>query len=247
MPAGPSADGLRRGFRVRAIQHGACFRASERLLLLSLNALPLLHILGAAALFAFAPGSREVRGAAVVVGIFFVPPLLARFVVGSGLPTGQFDVPSRPFFRWWAVWSLQATFNRLPWIEETFRLVPGLYSAWLRLWGARVGRMTLWSPGTRVFDRPLVVIGDDVVIGLDARLIGHFSGLDSRGRASLTVGPVTLGDRTIIGASALLGAGFVLESDQATEALFLGFPFTRWRAGDRVPPEEEFLQPSKHQ
>jgi hypothetical protein len=124
-------------------------------------------------------------------------------------------------------------FNRLPWIDEMLRLVPGLYSLWLRLWGARVGRLTLWSPGVRIYDRPLLHLGDDVVLGVDARLTGHFGGVDANGRNVFTLGAVSLGDRTTLGGGALLGPGVTLDADQTTEALFLGTPFAHWHAGER--------------
>ncbi|MCX6953884.1 MAG: hypothetical protein NTV51_17175 [Verrucomicrobia bacterium] len=137
MPAAPSADGLRRAFRVRAILQATSFSAGEKFLLLGLNAWPLVHALGAVAGAGLLPGSVGLRVAAVLVWLLVVPPLLGRLVLARGLPAGDFPVPSPTFFRWWATWQLQSLFNRLPWIEETLRLVPALYSGWLRLWGLR--------------------------------------------------------------------------------------------------------------
>lgn len=245
MPDTPFADGLRRAPRVRAILHAATFTPGQKLLLLGLNAWPGAHLLGAAAWATLPSWTPAWRALAVVLWILLVPPVLSRLVVGRGLPAGETAVPSRVFFRWWATWQLQMLFNRLPWIEELLRFVPGFYSTWLRLWGARIGRLTLWSPGVRVSDRPLLRIGDDVVIGLDARLCGHFGSLDAGGRAILTVGTVTIGDRTSVGGSALLGPGVVLESDQVTEALFIGSPAALWRGGERIHPSEK-LSPSIH-
>lgn len=234
-PAAPSADGLRRAFRVRAILRAPDFSGPQKAALLALNAWPLVHLSGAAAIVLLFPSSALVRSSVALAWLLLAPPLLCRLVGGGALPTGEFPVPSDIFFRWWFTWQLQSLFNRLPWIEESLRFVPGFYSAWLRLWGARVGRLTLWSPGVKIFDRPLLRVGDDVVVGIDARLVGHFSSVDRAGQTTLTLGLVTLGDRTTVGGSALLSAGFVLEPDQATEALFLGAPFTRWRSGQRVP------------
>ena len=235
MPDVSSADGLHRGPRVRAILHAASFTPAQKLLLLALNAWPLAHLLGSVAWAVLPAWPAGWRALAVGLWLLALPPLLARFVVGRGLPAGPIPVPSRYFFRWWTTWQLQMLFNRLPWLEELMRLLPGFYSAWLRLWGARIGRLTLWSPGVKISDRPLLRIGNDTVIGIDARLVGHFGGLDADGRVTLTLGPVTVGDRTTVGGSALLGPGVLLESDQATEALFLGTPFTHWRDGQRVP------------
>jgi hypothetical protein len=169
---------------------------------------------------------------------FFVPPLIARVILVKPLQVGQVAVPSAEFFRWWATWQLQGVFNRLPWIEECLRFIPGGYSLWLRFWGAKIGRLTLWSPGVRIYDRPLLRIGNDVVVGLDVRVSGHFGGLDAHGKSCLTLGLIIVEDRCTLGGSAFLGPGTHLERDQFTEVLFLGTPFVRWRAGARVSSPE---------
>lgn len=239
MPENPSADGLRRGPRVRLVVDHAHFSSVQKLGLLALNAWPCLHVAATLALAFFLPCGPLARLGAAIASLLVVPPLLARLVLlRAPLPEGENAVPGGAFFRWWATWQLQMVFNRLPWIEELLRLLPGVYSAWLRLWGARIGRLTLWSPGVRVFDRPLLRLGDDVVLGLDVRLAGHFGGLDDAGRAILTLGPVVVGDRCTVGAGAWLAPGLHLEADQVTEVLFLGPPFTRWRAGRRVPASD---------
>lgn len=238
MPAGLSADGLRRGPRVRAITRAATFTAGQKVLLLLLNAWPVLHLVAVLGWLMLPPWAMSVRVGVTAAWILLLPPLLCRILSINRLPAGDMAVPSPEFFRWWMSWQLQMVFNRFSWIEEGIRFVPGIYSFWLRLWGARVGRLTLWSPGVRLYDRPLVRIGDDVVIGIEACLLGHFGGLDSEGRAHLIVGPVKVGDRTTVGGRALLGPGLVLEADQFTETLFLGTPFSQWRAGERVRTEE---------
>ncbi len=244
MPTALSADGLRRAMRVRAIIEAATFTSQQKLLLLLLNAWPLAHLTVAAMLAVLPEWPAGWRALAAASWLFLSPPLLCRLVIGSGLPSGETKAPSNIFFRWWMTWQLQMLFNRLPWIEEILRFVPGLYSLWLRLWGARIGRLTLWSPGVRIYDRPLLHIGDDVVLGIDARLVGHFGGLDAQGRVTLVLGPVTLGDRTSLGGGAMLAPGCTVEADQATEALFLGAPFTRWRDGKRVIEDTHFPNPS---
>lgn len=234
MQANSSADGLRRAARVRAITQGARFSPRQKLRLLALNALPLLHLATLVVLVAAFPFALSTRLLLGLAWLLLAPPLLARFVLRNGLPSGEIAVPSDAFFRWWTTWQLQTVFNRLPWIEEVLRLIPGAYSAWLRLWGARIGRLTLWSPGVRIFDRPLLDIGDDVVLGIDTRLVAHFGGLDATGRSTFTLGRITIGDRCVIGAGSLLAPGVTLAPDQATEALFLGTPFTHWSEGTRL-------------
>jgi hypothetical protein len=234
MPANPSADGLRRAPRVRLITKGALFSQRQKLRLLALNALPLAHLTSLALIAVTFPGGLTARITAATLWFFLLPPLLARYILRPSLPSGEITVPSEAFFQWWTTWQLQAVFNRLPFIEEILRIIPGAYSGWLRLWGAKIGRLTLWSPGVRILDRSLIDIGDDVVIGIDTRIVGHFGGLNAAGHSTFTLGLITIGDRCIIGASSLLAPGFTLAPDQATEALFLGTPFTRWQAGQRI-------------
>lgn len=236
MPANRSADGLRRASRVRTVLRSASFTSREKLLLLALNAWPLLHVGAILCVLTLPSWSLGWRVAGALGGLLLLPPLLGRLVLLRQLPSGEIPVPSSAFFRWWATWQLQMLFNRLPWLEEMLRLVPGAYSLWLRLWGARIGRLTLWSPGCRIFDRPLVRIGDDAVVGVDVRFVSHFGSVDADGRSTFVLGPITVGHRATLGAAALLGPGVVVDADQCTEALFLGTPFTHWRGGERVSP-----------
>ena len=60
---------------------------------------------------------------------------------------------TREFFTWWLLLNLQVVFCRFSFLEELLRMVPGLYSAWLRLWGSRIGRLTYWAAGTAVLER----------------------------------------------------------------------------------------------
>jgi hypothetical protein len=246
MRTAQSADGLRRATRVRAVLQPARFTAGQKLLLLGVNAWPFLHLtIGVVGcLLPFV--DPRLRATAAALWLFLLPPIACRIVVGRGLPRGTIAVPSAAFFRWWTTWQLQMLFNRLPWIEEALRFVPGLYSLWLRLWGARIGRLTLWSPGVRIYDRPLLNIGDDVVVGMEARITGHFGGINADGQADFTLGMVTIGDRTTIGGGAWLAPGVTLDADQATEALFLGTPFTRWSGGERQKAVEPLSFTDEH-
>jgi hypothetical protein len=153
---------------------------------------------------------------------------------------------SSAFLAWWTLFSLQTLFNRLPALEECLRLVPGLYSAWLRLWGARVGRLTYWAPGTRILDRSFVSIGDDVVFGARVRINPHVlqhpgtsaSASSSSAAAAagpeLILAPVIIGHRAMIGGYALLTAGTEIACDECTPALMVSPPFSKWQGGKRA-------------
>ena len=104
---------------------------------------------------------------------------------------------------------------------------PSLYSAWLRLWGARVGRLVYWSPGVALADRQWLRIGDRVVIGAGVRIVPHFLSLDSAGRRALSIGTVEIGDEAIIGGFSLVSAGAKIAPNAVTRPARPVRPFTR--------------------
>lgn len=103
-------------------------------------------------------------------------------------------------------------------MDEALRLVPGLYSAWLRAWGSRIGRLTYGSPGTRVLDRTYLHVGDHVTFGAGVRLNGHVLMHDTAGELQLALAPIDVGDRALIGGYALLTAGTVIAAGEVTQA-----------------------------
>jgi acetyltransferase-like isoleucine patch superfamily enzyme len=128
-------------------------------------------------------------------------------------------------------------FCRIPALEEVLRLVPGLYSQWLRLWGARIGRFTYWSAGTLITDRSFLSIGDYVVLGAGVRLNSHVLAPDSDGTVELLLASIKIGDRVMVGGYSLLTAGTEIASGENTRAFLISPPFSSWKAGKRVREE----------
>lgn len=159
--------------------------------------------------------------------LYLLPPLLARLITAAfGKPVGQFPVRSRAFLVWWSLANLQSIFLRLPFLEEILRMIPTFYSNWLRLWGSRVGRNVYWSPGTRVVDRGYLEIGDQVVLGLCARLNPH-----QVFQEELTLAPITVGNRAQVGGYSLLAAGCVVGPGECTLATLVMRPYWRFFEG----------------
>ena len=104
---------------------------------------------------------------------------------------------------------LQMPFNRLLWLEELLRLVPGLYPLWLNLWGARVHPASFWAPGARMLDRSYLEIGRDTVLGSDVLISGHLARMEG-GQFLVDIAPVSVGARAVIGARASIGPGCVI-------------------------------------
>ncbi len=220
---------------VQAVSHSAEVRWSGRLALLALNFLPLVHVLLLAGLLLMPYASWPGRIGIVLAALYLFPPFVARLVLFLvPIPQGRIAVGGGPFFAWWTVFQLQIIFCRLPAFEEILRLIPGVYSLWLRLWGARIGRLTYWSPGTLITDRSFLAIGDDVVFGAGVRLNAHVLARDKDGRMELLLATLKIGDRVMVGGYSLLTAGTEISPNEVTRACLLSPPFSLWKEGRRV-------------
>ncbi len=209
--------------------------AGQRTILLLLNLLPLAHVVFLAGLalvpFVGWPG----RVAAVLAGLYLLPPVATRSALATlGIREGSIPFGSRDFFVWWLSMQWQVVFCRFPALEEILRMVPGLYSAWLRLWGARIGRLTYWAPGTLILDRSFLSIGDDVVFGAGVRLNAHVIVREESGESNLLLATIKIGERALIGGYSLLTAGTEIAPNEATRAFLLSPPYSVWEGGRRV-------------
>jgi hypothetical protein len=214
--------------------------AWNKLFLLLCNMIPLALVVAMGGLGWFL---RDAPGAALpaVLGVLYLlPPLLCRATL-TVLPIRRSIIPigSREFFIWWFTLNLQVLYCRLPLLEELLRIIPGCYSFWLRLWGARIGKLTYWSAGTAILDRPWLEIGDHVVFGAAVRINAHVITPDEKGETVLLLASVKIGSRVTVGGYSLLTAGAEIESDQATRACRILTPFTKLEEGRRVKPSPQ--------
>jgi hypothetical protein len=210
-------------------------RWSGRLLLLTLNFLPLAQVILMAILLCMPYAHWPIRVGIALAVLYLSPPLVARLMLFLfPIPQGRVPIGSKAFFGWWTLFQLQIIFCRLPVFEEILRLIPGVYSFWLRLWGARVGRLAYWSPGTLISDRSFLSIGHDVVFGAGVRLTAHVLAKNRDGRMELLLATLKIGDRAVVGGYSLLTAGTEISADEVTRACLLSPPFSLWRNGKRV-------------
>lgn len=170
--------------------------------------------------------------------LYLFPPLAARTLIALGGPTPRSATfGSSAFVRWWALSQLQLIFNRLPQLEELLRLVPGLYSVWLGLWGSRVGRFVFWSPGIVITDRQLVEVGDRAVIGMGVTIGPHLVLREGRGATRVISAPVVIGAGAIVGGRAVFGPGARIAPGETSHATLVLPPFCTWERGRRRRPE----------
>jgi hypothetical protein len=232
---GPSLENLGLTENIKVKDARLRLSPAQRLLMLALNYLPLLHVAAVVTVVGVGWGSppwRVVSGAAV---LYILPALVARVVLLLAPIAGErIRVGTADFFKWWALANLQMVFSRLPMFEELLRLVPGLYSVWLRLWGSRIGRLTYWGAGLRILDRSFLRIGDDVIFGAAVRLNPHVLVRNERGEMELVLAKVVVGDRAVVGGYSLLTAGSEVAADECTRAFLISPPFSRWEHGKRT-------------
>ncbi|MEJ2111622.1 MAG: hypothetical protein P8Z37_17275 [Acidobacteriota bacterium] len=208
---------------------------NQRLLVMLLNYLSLIHIITTLGLGIYPWASVWWRVFTALIVLFIVPALVVRIIMkGFPLRSTVINIGSTDFFKWWAMLNLQVLFCRLTILEETMRFVPALYSAWLRLWGSKIGRLVYWAPGTRILDRSFLDIGDDVIFGAGVRLAPHVMIRNKQGKMEVLLAPVKVGSRAVVGGYSLLTAGTELAEDEPSQACLLSPPFTKWRNGKRV-------------
>lgn len=217
----------------------ASLPASGKLLLLLCNAIPLVQVVMTGVIvWLFRPSPWVCLGLAMA-WVYLVPPLLCRGALLL-LPIHRQVIPlgSRDFLVWWFTLNLQMLFCRLPFLEELLRIVPGLYSLWLRLWGARIGKLTYWAAGLRILDRSFLRIGGHVTFGAGVRLNPHVILPDDQGRMVLALAPITIGDRANVGGYSLLAAGSEIMAGECTQACLTLPPFNRIEGGRRRKPAD---------
>jgi len=211
------------------------FPLKQRVLMLVLNFIPLLHLISCGVLALCVPLTWKWIVFLIIVNLYITPIILARIVLLCiPIQEGRIIFGSLAFFAWWILLQLQIIFCRIPFFEEVLRLFPGLYSLWLRLWGARIGKFTYWSAGLRILDRPFLHIGDRVVFGAGVRLIPHVIDKNREGKMELLLATLKIGDDSIIGGYSLLTAGTEVASGEILRACLLSPPFSSWKKGKRI-------------
>lgn len=122
------------------------------------------------------------------------------------LEEGRSRIDAPGYSPWWGGHQFQVMYSAFPALEAALRLVPGLYSAWLRLWGSRIGRGVYWTPRVEITDRSLLDIGDGVVFGHRVACYAHL--IKRRGDALvLYVRRIRIGAGVLLGAGSRLGPG----------------------------------------
>lgn len=147
----------------------------------------------------------------VLLFIVYLIPLLIYRIHYFFMPfsDGFWDITEKKYNRWWGSHMIQFPFIACPWLESLLHFCPGLYSAWLRGWGSKIGKNIFWTPRIEIIDRGLVEIGDECVFGHLTILSSHMVA-KIEGRPCLVVKTIKIGDKCFIGADSQFGPGVIV-------------------------------------
>lgn len=190
---------------------------------------PLIHlvlILGTTVHFIRAPGILPL-GAWLFV-LYLLAPLLQRCLQFLfPLEEGTSDILQKGLNPWWLSHQIQMIYMAFPFLEAAIRMIPGCYSAWLRLWGSRLGKNIYWTPGVQVYDRGLLVIGDHVIIGERSSFVSHVI-TPKKDQGLLLIKKVVIEDRAFIGAGSVLSPGCLVKAGSFVRAGTEFYPHSVW-------------------
>lgn len=125
------------------------------------------------------------------------------------MPEGISYLKGEKYSPWWGSYQLQSIYIAFPALETALRLVPGLFSAWLRLWGAEIGKGVYWGSIGEISDRGLLTVGDRALISHRVGLYAHII-KPKRQNLLLYVKAIEIGPDSFVGSGSYLGAGVVV-------------------------------------
>ncbi|MGD1949226.1 MAG: acyltransferase [Leptolyngbyaceae cyanobacterium] len=157
----------------------------------------------------------------LIVCLFFLygfPVLVYRLhSYAYPLQNGISYLRGNEYSPWWGSHQLQVIYIAFPVLETVLRLVPGVFSVWLRLWGAQIGKRVYWTPVLEIADRGLLTIGNGVVFGHRVGMYSHIV-KPRRENLMLYLKPITIGDNSFIGAGSSIGPGATIKANSYLEA-----------------------------
>ena len=203
------------------------------------NLIPLVSILALLALWSSLDLSVLNLLGLLFFWIYLLPPLLYRcWVLVRGKKQGRFEINSAEYLTWWVGVQFQVLFSRFLFLEEILKLIPMLYSSWLRLWGAKIGHAVYWSPQVLILDRAFINVGNFVVVGVGSKFTSHLVSKNQDGHLELLLESSRIGDHCILGGYCGVGPGSFVEEKQMLPSHFLLAPGYGWSQSGRQAPSK---------
>jgi hypothetical protein len=161
---------------------------------------------------------KSVGFLAAVFWIYLSGPLLWRMIaLFFSFEFGKTQIGSKQMTSVWMIsYNIQLLYSIFPRLEKALLIVPGLYSAWLRLWGAQIGQGVFWTPGVEVVDRPLISVGRFAILGQNTYLSSHTI-IKRDTKTFLFLRPISVGEHAVIGAFSVLTAGAKIKDNETVK------------------------------
>ncbi|MEB3215305.1 MAG: DapH/DapD/GlmU-related protein [Nostocales cyanobacterium 94392] len=139
-------------------------------------------------------------------------PLLIHKIHNHFCPVaeGISYLQGKEYSPWWGSHQIQSIYITFDCLESALRLIPGAFSLWLRLWGAKVGKNVYWTPKFQIADRSLIEIGDNVVFGQSCGILSHAI-KPKKQNLMLYVKKIKIGSNVFIGAGSYLAPGVIVK------------------------------------
>lgn len=171
----------------------------------------------------------------ILLYIYLLPPLLFRVLhLFYEFEPGGYRLSDKELLIWWYGAQLQLLFSRFPFFEELLRIPPFLYSAWLRLWGAKIGKLVYWSPRIEILDRNLLEIGDRTVVGYGSKFSSHLIN-----KEKIFLAKIKIGADALIGGDSKIAPGCEIENHAIVPALSVLMPMTIFKSSAKNTSQEK--------
>ncbi|MFY7991733.1 MAG: acyltransferase [Bacteriovoracaceae bacterium] len=191
----------------------------------------------------FSPFSPVFKLLIFVFVIYIQPPLIWRLLhiyYGPVPKVSYLGVKTDSGNLWYLAHKLQEPFETFQVLERFLRTIPGLYSSWLRLWGAQIGKKVNWTSGCKLVDRPHIHIGDRSLIGNMSYLSAHAIKKKDN-KYILYVKDVLIGNDVVISYSVTIAPGVVIKSKAFIDSGAVVYPNDLIEEGQKYERFEELL------
>jgi hypothetical protein len=159
--------------------------------------------------FIFLIKSQSVFHLIMIIFVLYLLPVLTFRLHDYFFPLIEENTifPSGKYPAWWGSLYIQRIYLSIPLLENILRMIPGVYSFWLRLWGSKVGKNVFYATSMEISDRSLLDIGDFVIFGNKSGYYSHVLSPTKDGRMLLMIKKITIGNNVFIGAWSTVGPG----------------------------------------
>ncbi len=182
-------------------------------------------------------------GPGMVFVLYLQSPLIWRLMDARYGPVpmvSRIGVKAESGSLWLVGHRLQELYETFEVLERFLRSIPGVYSLWLRLWGARIGKRVNWTAGCKIVDRPHLQIGDRSLIGNQAYITAHAI-KKKQDRYQLFVKEVRIGSDVVVSYASTLAPGSVIGNRAFIEAGAVVYPNREIPEGKHHERFEELL------